>query len=360
MINITFLVGNGFDISAGLRTKYSDFYEWYCNLPMDGNESQYLRKFKNSIQSYVDRIHSTTISEDETWADFELGLAKYTDQFTKDNGTQFIECKEDALNHMILYLKQQQTLFDITAFSDDDIERICTQIRNFYLALPPVGRNYIKGFFEPKLYADTIIKFISFNYTDVLDKVIDKISNFPLKIESFWGIETKYSIDPTVLHIHGDLNEYPILAVDNESQIKNQDMLDIIGFKESMIKAAGIDAIDRDWHIIAEKIIDTSDIICIWGMSLGATDRKWWNKISFWLQQSNKRRLIIFYYLAAQIGSTSIIEYVTNKKAVIDKFFSHSDLSEEEKELIKKQIYVVFNDNKVLQLYDLSQTVLTL
>ena len=32
-MNITFLVGNGFDLSAGLRTAYRDFYDWYCAQP---------------------------------------------------------------------------------------------------------------------------------------------------------------------------------------------------------------------------------------------------------------------------------------------------------------------------------------
>ena len=29
-MQITFLVGNGFDITAGLDTSYSAFYKWYC------------------------------------------------------------------------------------------------------------------------------------------------------------------------------------------------------------------------------------------------------------------------------------------------------------------------------------------
>ena len=29
-LNITFLIGNGFDIGLGLKTRYKDFYKYYC------------------------------------------------------------------------------------------------------------------------------------------------------------------------------------------------------------------------------------------------------------------------------------------------------------------------------------------
>lgn len=34
-MNVTFLVGNGFDISAGLKTSYRDFYTWYLSQSTD-------------------------------------------------------------------------------------------------------------------------------------------------------------------------------------------------------------------------------------------------------------------------------------------------------------------------------------
>lgn len=30
-MNITFLIGNGFDLNCGLKSKYSDVYDQYCS-----------------------------------------------------------------------------------------------------------------------------------------------------------------------------------------------------------------------------------------------------------------------------------------------------------------------------------------
>ena len=31
-MNILYLIGNGFDLSLGMKTRYEDFYEYYCKL----------------------------------------------------------------------------------------------------------------------------------------------------------------------------------------------------------------------------------------------------------------------------------------------------------------------------------------
>ena len=34
-MNITFMIGNGFDRNLGLKTKYSDFIAWYKETPVE-------------------------------------------------------------------------------------------------------------------------------------------------------------------------------------------------------------------------------------------------------------------------------------------------------------------------------------
>ena len=85
-MNITFLVGNGFDLSAGLRTAYRDFYDWYCAQP-SGNLD--IQMFKNGIRDDV--LHGG-----ETWANFELGLGQYAAHFSGERLVKFQECYADA------------------------------------------------------------------------------------------------------------------------------------------------------------------------------------------------------------------------------------------------------------------------
>ena len=44
-MSTVFLIGNGFDLSCGMKTRYSDMYKEYCKiLP---NDSSLIKKFKS-------------------------------------------------------------------------------------------------------------------------------------------------------------------------------------------------------------------------------------------------------------------------------------------------------------------------
>ena len=46
-MNITFLIGNGFDIGLGMPTRYEDFYEHYCKVITGENgDSNNIVEFK--------------------------------------------------------------------------------------------------------------------------------------------------------------------------------------------------------------------------------------------------------------------------------------------------------------------------
>ena len=61
-MKITFLIGNGFDLGVGLKTRYSDFVPYYLSLPDNDPD---IIAFKSIIES-----------DKETWADAELALGK--------------------------------------------------------------------------------------------------------------------------------------------------------------------------------------------------------------------------------------------------------------------------------------------
>lgn len=64
-MNILFMIGNGFDLNLGLKTSYSDFYEYYKSLP---SENIFIENLKNEISN----------EEICDWSDLELALGKYS------------------------------------------------------------------------------------------------------------------------------------------------------------------------------------------------------------------------------------------------------------------------------------------
>ena len=100
-MQVTFLVGNGFDLNAGLRTRFSDFFKVYCE--ETANDTPVIKKFKEEIGTNV-----------ELWSDFEKQMGAYTSKVTKDipeEGKLSIEdyytCIDDFRNKFIIYLNEE-------------------------------------------------------------------------------------------------------------------------------------------------------------------------------------------------------------------------------------------------------------
>ena len=67
-MKITFLIGNGFDVGLGLKSKFKDFFPTYV-------------KWSEHKSAKIKQL-SLKIGEDfETWADFELQMGQYTNEF---------------------------------------------------------------------------------------------------------------------------------------------------------------------------------------------------------------------------------------------------------------------------------------
>lgn len=70
-MNITFLIGNGFDLNLTVKTDYINFLEYYCNCSSkvkdgQGNDPE-IEKFKKLISENI-----------ELWSDLEKALGQKT------------------------------------------------------------------------------------------------------------------------------------------------------------------------------------------------------------------------------------------------------------------------------------------
>ena len=99
----------------------------------------------------------------------------------------------------------------------------------------------------------------------------------------------------------------------------------------------------------AAKQIESSQIICIWGMSLGATDSVWWEKINEWLGKNASHHLIIFWHTKKPPNGKSIYLYYSEKSRVIEQMMSYSSFTREQINKISNQIHVIYNTKKVLR-----------
>ena len=92
-MNITFLVGNGFDLACGLKTKYTDVYEKYC-VTESSNEN--IENFKKNIlkDGY------------KNWTDFEMALPRFGKEL--NDFDKFSECLHDFAQFLEEYLEEEE------------------------------------------------------------------------------------------------------------------------------------------------------------------------------------------------------------------------------------------------------------
>ena len=344
-MKITVLLGNGFDVSLGIKSSYGDFYKWYYDKPTD---IKHIQDFRNAIK---EDILSDIPDDEKTWADFELGMGKYTENFTKETVGQFLECLDDAQENIRKYLLEQESLFDITQCTDKSIAALKKSIWNFYDEITDREKAEIKSMLDNIAGQDREISFITFNYTDTLERILKVIPEDVLAKWQHSNREYAYKLNRNVLHVHGTTESFPVLGVNDESQIANKELLDTPQFKEMLVKAQNVHALGKLWHNQAEEQISNSRVVCILGMSLGATDAKWWRKLVQWLKADVHRHIVLYWYEKNPPNGISTVKQLRAVDGAKNKLLSYTEkLSASEVSTLKNRIHVVINTSKYLRL----------
>ena len=96
----------------------------------------------------------------------------------------------------------------------------------------------------------------------------------------------------------------------------------------------------------AEEIIDKSQIICIFGMSMGITDKRWWEKICAWLLANPHRILIIYTRVDEKLVKRRIpTQIIRERERMRQKFWRKGCGNQLEAafSIVRPRIFVVFN-----------------
>ena len=295
MANITFMIGNGFDLACALKSAYTDTYDGYIQVE---SNSKAIAKFKRIIKrDKEDRDY-------KNWCDFEMALAEHARCFQCE--ADFIECVCDYTEYLAKHLEEERRKF-ISKYSGNPylITRLSQEMRrsieNFYEGLTPNSVTAIQSALKlnerPLLH---IRRYISFNYTDAFDQILDMPS--PFAHEPAFDSAKKRS--SSVMHIHGKLsgNESGvILGVDNVSQISNLSYKLSDDGKRCIVKPIMTDYMDDKRKNETMQIVKGSDVICIYGWSLGESDLTWKNVIAEWLRMDNKHQLVYYKHAHASV-----------------------------------------------------------
>lgn len=246
----TIFIGNGFDLSLGLKSKYIDYFnhkdengkkDFWPLHDSFSEEDQLYKKLNGVYPSFGD---TSSLNEQSTWFDLEDELKKhakrtspqgvpyaldYEQSFSRDK-KYFEEVRQGLMLYLIYEVKKWGENRHMSAYASSAYQlmyEICVRAKA-----------------EPNI--------ITFNYT-----------NLPSLLEKCEGNCTRkiHINSDRIQHVHGSLlDEHIILGINEDKEVRKE-----------------YDFLFKSWdeHYNSHQVIDTlrnSQIIFFFGLSFGAID----------------------------------------------------------------------------------------
>lgn len=336
-MNITYLVGNGLDLSFGLETAYKDFY----------NYQMVLYKPENGVSNIIyDEIKKDEINKFENWADFEWALGDITFKNTEiidtvEKREQFLQDFYQVTEDLIGYLQSVENKYfedkEFPSRAIDFRETLSNLINN--PDLPEDSRNNLKKYFTNYTGDDTV-QILSFNYTSVLKQLHAKSDK---RIPITYRPSNCYVDIKPPIYAHGTLEKNLIIGINDYSQISSffsqEQASDLI--KEDNLKECRDDMYNRNC-----EIINSSDLICIFGMSIGETDKLLWQTVA--KHSLDQNIPIIIYNYNPQINKAVVPKLKKTFRMIENDFISKADIADDTKEKLRKNIHIAVGKNEGL------------
>lgn len=319
MNSATILIGNGLDISIGLRTSYGAFYKYVQ---------------KNNLHQHNNIYKAISKDEPEWWADFELGLGRFTHSIEQVNEMER-EAWSQRLNEELDEIKidLKRYVSEENKIIDSKIEDMQFTTTSLYAGLASGQVSNVRRFLP--LNQQTSLRFVTLNYTNVLEKL------FPTP-GAVLGRD--YMLSEPIHHVHGSIDRMISLGVNDESQLSSY-----VDLKERdfLIKPRLIQKMNDARIETMNRYINSTNLIVMFGLSIGATDKYIWEYLIDWLFNSDKLLIIHHFENSLQVGDLTERQLLQLEDRVKNKFLDYSDLGDEEKESLKSKIYVIPNSEYI-------------
>lgn len=330
-MNITFIFGNGFDIQMGLCSRYSQFLKTYIQHHETDNDN--IKAFKNYLKDSENQ---------ELWSDAEKAMGVHLKQFSDDTLSDYTERIFDFESHMIEYLEEEQKRCSFTR-SDEIKEVFLDFIRNSFKDILTKRGNCFGEYCPDK--HNIVYNFITFNYTNLLEKILECCGR-ALRSRKVENTDFTEQIGE-ICHIHGSLDTQVIMGVNDESQLKvNREITISEQLRGQTIKPVMNLECEHLGDVHAQRTIDESNVILIYGVSFGDTDKIWWDRICEWLRADTNHRLVLF------IKDTGVnlnkklpwseTNYEKSKRTRLLRKLGF-DFNSKEFSVILEQIYIILN-----------------
>ncbi|MBE6917413.1 MAG: hypothetical protein E7470_05915 [Ruminococcaceae bacterium] len=335
-MNVAFLLGNGFDLQLGMETGYKSFLKWYVEQPTNDSDIAQFRTYLKDQNS-------------EWWSDAEIAMGQYLGNFSDDNIAVFFKNIRDFKLRLSEYLMQENEKYDLEKNSeviDAFIDFLLKSSDDIMLRPTLLHLN------ELRKRNNTLIHFVTFNYTDALDRIVRKVKERSKTLETITtnssvALSTKVG---NIYHVHGSLNSSLIMGVDNHEQLNGSNISDFSKVSRTLIKPIVNDELGRDEHENAIAMLYDCRYLFFYGLSFGITDKTWWDLIKDRLIKDGNMQVVIFTRSPDDVIQTiipeDILDYVNDKK---DAFLKKLGIApgSEHYDAVRKRVFVIRNTKRL-------------
>ncbi|MFC4655329.1 bacteriophage abortive infection AbiH family protein [Rheinheimera marina] len=283
-MQIAYLIGNGFDIALGLKTRYSDFYDYYITVESD---SALVNRFKTDL--------AKGMQEADKWSDFELALGSYLENLSDNK--EFDELTGDIRSQLSTYLKSIQNDFSSESNLKESRHIFLEHLFRPEEQLRGRSKENLRQFYSSINKRPIYYNVINFNYTNTIEQIlgVTRFSNEYINMNHKVNVGNSERVLNALYHVHGTVFEDMVLGVNDDEQINNLNFRENRDIRSEFIKAECNLAQDHGVELKCINLIKVADIICIFGSSLGKTDQIWWDLVAEQVRNRNCR-LVVFDY----------------------------------------------------------------
>ena len=102
-MDVTFIVGNGFDLQLGMETGYRHFLQWYVDQKTSDPDITEFREYLKNEKS----------EKSEWWSDAEIAMGQYLGKFTDENIDIYFKNIRDFKLRLSEYLTEENAKYDL-------------------------------------------------------------------------------------------------------------------------------------------------------------------------------------------------------------------------------------------------------
>lgn len=266
-MNLTCLIGNGFDIGLGLKTDYKSFLKWYLHQPSESPDVEWLKQ--------------QVLKDSELWSDAELafGALKFS-EFEGKSLEPYKQCLKSFVNALSRYLTTEGERLQIPVDKQADSANwlLGAILRLGKYMTQSCAMSYRNAILQSQ---PLTVTFVTFNYTDSLERILGfkagESKEFSVDVGNDRTIQV---VVQGVVHAHGSLATSDfIFGVDDNSQIADPDVREYCVRNGGVLKERLEQKTGLQNRKLAMDAINDSNMILTYGLSFGETDRSWWRAL---------------------------------------------------------------------------------